>query len=326
MPTREDGIPKSSFEVGRKNLCDCNSLGGYMVSASFGGNGDIVLSYYPHYYRLRCGKKRHITLKFEESNKRGFVIYSFDDTSCVRDSFVDALVGKMNPSIYHYIKGAFHTHVNHLPNEDALLQAYAKCEKLTLANEENEIIKFYLDQYKDKFDGFLLYAHVEYESSIRQISGFINVNRGINALGSIIDKGNSIKGELDYYNYLLKKAREQCAVSKEFGKCVSAVVDDICKLLNEVNNSYNLCTAGLGVKYGRWGIFFGVLGIIVSFIGVWQSVISEPDPLPVNNHTDSTMNSLRNTVDRMHESMQDSINILNHKLDSINAKMTNKNK
>lgn len=74
MPTREDGIPESSFEVGRKNLCDCNSLGGYMVSASFGGNGDIVLSYYPHYYRLRRGKKRHITLKFEESNKRGFVM------------------------------------------------------------------------------------------------------------------------------------------------------------------------------------------------------------------------------------------------------------
>lgn len=326
MPTREDGIPESSFEVGRKNLCDCNSLGGYMVSASFGGNGDIVLSYYPHYYRLRRGKKRHITLKFEESNKRGFVIYSFDDTSCVRDSFVDALVGKMNPSIYHYIKGAFHTHVNHLPNEDALLQAYVRGENLTLEEAEQEIIQFYLNQYKDKFEDFLFYGRAEYKKSKQQISNFVNVQRGIKALGSIIDNGNSIKGELDYYKYLFETARKRCAVSKEFGKSVSAVVDDICKLLNEVNNSYSLCTAGLGVKYGRWGIFFGVLGIFVSLVGVWLSVISEPDPLPIINHTDSTMNSLKNIVDMKSESIQDSMNILNHKLDSINTKMSNLSK
>lgn len=49
---------------------------------------------------MPVGRKHSITLKFEDCNKLGFIIYSFDDEGCNKDGFTNALNGRMNPAIY----------------------------------------------------------------------------------------------------------------------------------------------------------------------------------------------------------------------------------
>lgn len=313
MPTKEKGFPKKRFKVGKKNLCDKFSLGGYYISASFDCNDNITLVYQVHKRLLPRSHKRQITLVCEEKNNRGFCIYSFDDTDCKKDGFTKSLTGNMNPSIYHYIKEAFHKHESHPATEDALLTPYVQDVAISFEKDEKTILLYYLNQYKEKFEGFYDYSIDEVEVAKAQINGYFNVNRGIRALAAVIDKGNSIKGEYTYYNFLRTTASQKAWIPKELKKSVDDTFRNIEQLLTNTTEAYNICTSSLGVRYGRWGIFFGVAGILVSAAGILFSIIHEPSPDSVNNHTDKT-------VERAISSVNDSIASLKKDIGNIKKK------
>ena len=64
------------------------------------------------------------------------------------------------------------------------------------------------------------------------------------------------------------------------------------------SNAYNLCTAGLGVKYGRWGIAFGLAGIFVSIGCSLFSIVSEPNFTPIFQKMDSETKSVTEHIDQ----------------------------
>lgn len=267
MPTREAGSPVIKNNPQRKNFHDSYRLGGYFITSRL-QNNDIELSYQPHKMYMPVGRKHSITLKFEDCNKLGFIIYSFDDEGCNKDGFTNALNGRMNPAIYHYIKNIFHEHENHPASEDALLQPFVSNEPISFGKNEQDIICFYILQYKDKFESFITYNLIESRAAKKQINGFININKGINALGRIIEKGNTIKGEQEYFEFLREYATRKGWISKSLRTEIKKYTNEISRLLRDVTCSYNLCTTGLGIKYGKWGIFFGIAGIIVSATGI----------------------------------------------------------
>lgn len=276
MPTREEGSVSIKNKPARKNFHDSNRLGGYFVTARI-DNNDIILSYQPHWMWLPTGRKKKVTLKFEESNKLGFVIYSFDDEGCHKDSFTKALDGRMNPAIYHYIKNIYHKHEWHPASEDALLQPYVSNKELSFKKDERDITLSYLQQYKDKFEDFIIYNSKEYLVVKRQINSLVNINKGIKALGHIIEKGNTIMGEMEYCEFLRERASRKAWLAKRFNTEIKKYGHDINRLLRDVTCSYNLCTTGLGIKYGKWGIIFGVAGILVSAAGILLPLANDND-------------------------------------------------
>lgn len=277
MPTRKGGNPDIINTPGKKNFHDCLKFGGYFITADFTGK-DIKLTYRSHHIFVPEGKEHCIDLKFESCNKSGFIIYSFDNDGCNKDNFTEALNGKMNPAIYHYIKGAFHKHESHPATADALLQPFVSTGKISFADDERRIVDFYLQQYKDKFEDFIIYNSEETKAAKRQINSFININKGINSLGRIIENGNTIKGEQEYFEFLREYASKKGWIAKDFRREVKGYTDNINRLLKNVTVAYNLCTTGLGIKYGKWGIFLGVIGIFVSAAGILSSLPGSNNP------------------------------------------------
>ena len=319
IPIRKQTVLSPRYPLKRKKLCDKKSLGGYVLSADF--KGDNIHLTYRSCSRFRKGERHTLTLKCEEKNPRGFIIYSFDNEGLTRDGFIDALTGKMNPSVYHYIKGAFHKHQHHGENEDALLQAMATLTPLSFKQNGEEITLHYLQQYKDKFADFLSMSADEFSVAKKRVNSRFSIGRGIDALADIIDKGNSIKGEVEFYRFLLESAREKTWISKDFRTSVEKCIKEIDILLRDVSTCYNLCTSGLGVKYGRWGIWFGLAGIVVSAGGIFYSALVDPDPSPVNNHIDSVRTEIKNTIMQEKKSIADSLTNINDAVKSLDKKI-----
>lgn len=298
MPTRKDITLKGDRKLSLINLHDSWLLGGYYVWGNITPEMNVILKYWPHRLLIPYNSTHSVQLKFIDKDEHGFIVYSLDTSCCNENDFTGALSKTMNPSIYHYIKSAFHKHENHLINEDALLRPYVK-ESETPLKVNDEILLYYLKQYKYKFLDFIIYASTEYEAAKVQLNSLFNINKGIKALRTIIEKGNAIKGEQEYYEYLRTIAMQRDCVSEQFVDEIRDNCHTIDKLLIDVTASYNICTAGLGIKYGRWGIYFGLAGIVVSTIGIF----CEPNFKPLKEY-------ISNIENRSTTSINDSISIL----------------
>lgn len=323
MPTRRGGIPVVTQNPRRKILHDSWLLGGYYLDGKIDNNTFSFTIYYtPHWFYVPTGKRKSLSFRCEEKNNKGFVVYSIDSDELNNDSFCRSLRGKMNPSIYHYIKECFHHHEYHRRSDDALLSPYVKEEALSLRDDERNILLFYLEQYKSKFDDFLLYNSKEFDCAKRKVNMRFRLTNGIKTIGNIISNGNQMKGERQYCEYLLKNASEQAWISKELRKAINDSCDGIDDFLKEANIAFNVCTSGLGVKYGRWGIGFGAFGIIVSALGIAYSSLHKPDYQEINNHIDSVMvslqtdikNNIKEDIEKSAESLKDSIKQSNKEL------------
>ena len=323
MPTRKGGIPYVNHNPKKKVLHDSWSLGGYYLDGSVDEKSlNITIYYTPHLFYVPTGKRKSLTLICDGKNNKGFVVYSIDSDKLNNDSFCLSLRGKMNPSIYHYIKECFHHHEYHRGSDDALLSPFVKDGALSLKSDEREILLFYLKQYKSKFEDFLIYSLEEFDCAKRKVNMRFRLSNGIKTIGNIISNGNQMKGERQYCEYLLKSASENAWISKELRKALQDSCDGIDEFLREVNNAYNVCTSGLGVKYGRWGIGFGAFGVIVSALGIAYSALHKPNYQEINNHIDSvvissqtdTQNSIRGDIEKSAESLKDSIRQSNNEL------------
>lgn len=307
----------------RKILHDSWLHGGYYLDGKVDkDNLNFTINYIPHRFYIPTGKKKSLTFRCEDKNNKGFVVYSIDSDELKDDNFCRSLRGKMNPSIYHYIKECFHHHEYHRKSDDALLSPLVKEDVLSLKDDEREILLFYLEQYKCKFEDFLIYSPKEFDSARRKVNMRFRLSNGIKTIGDIIGNGNQMKGERQYCEYLLKKSSEQAWISKELRKAINDSCDAIDDFLMEVSNAYNVCTSGLGVKYGRWGIGFGVFGVIVSALGIAYSALHKPDYQVIYNHIDSVVvssqtdikNNLGEDIEKSTESLKDSIRQSNKEL------------
>ena len=101
-----------------------------------------------------------------------------------------------------------------------------------------------------------------------------------------------------YYEYIRSHASNQTWISKDFKQQVKIACLNIQELLADATNAYNICTAGLGVKYGRWGIAFGIFGVFVSAFGIFYSMFDEPNLTPVHQHIDSVISSKENQIEK----------------------------
>lgn len=323
MPTRKGGNLHVTHLPQKKILHDSWLHGGYYLDGSVDKDSlSFTINYTPHRFYIPTGKRKSLTLICDETNNKGFVVYSIDSDELNNDSFCHSLRGKMNPSIYHYIKECFHHHEYHRRSDDALLSPFVKEGDFSLESDERDMLLFYLEQYKSKFEDFLTYGLEEFDCAKRKVNMRFRLSNGIKTIGDIISNGNQMKGERQYCEYLLKSAREKAWISKELRKALNESCDIIDDFLREVNDAYNVCTSGLGVKYGRWGIGFGVFGVFVSALGIAYSVLHKPDYQEIHNHVDSVVvssqieirNNIRGDIEKSSESLKDSIRQSNKEL------------
>lgn len=323
MPTRKGGIPSVTQNPQKKNLHDSLLHGGYYLS----GNVDkatlnFTINYKPHWFYIPTEKQKSLTFRCVETNSKGFVVYSVDLDESNNDNFCRSFEGKMNPSIYHYIKGCFHHHEYHLRSDDALLSPFVKEEIISLKDDERDILLFYLEQYKNKFEDFLIYNSKEFDCAKGKVNMRFRLSNGIETIGKIINSGNQIKGERQYCEYLLKNASEQTWIPKDLRKAINESNKHIDEFLSEVSNAYNVCTSGLGIKYGRWGIAFGVFGIVVSVLGIAYSMFHKPNYQEIYNHTDSVVaSSLTNIRNNTREDIEKSTKSLNGSIQQSNKEL-----
>lgn len=173
--------------------------------------------------------------------------------------------------MYHYIKRCFHKDEYHDKSIDSLLQAYVKCSPISLHSEGGQIVLYYLEQYKYKYEDFLTYKKKELQTCEKNINSLFNIRDSINGLADILTQCNEIKGEGEYCNFLLEGVKINIHIPKELRKNITGSIADIEKLSQRANLCYNISSNNLGIRYGVWGIIFGVVGIFVSvFFGVWS--------------------------------------------------------
>lgn len=298
IPTTENitlaVLEKAECEI---KLQDSKQYGGYKVKAIVDTESlDIDI-----YYSLLAPKNsaKNIKLVKEFSNNKGFIIYYIEHDNWSEDAFITSLEGKMNPSFYHLIKGFFHKHVYHDASDDALLQPYVSDQTLTWNNDGEVITQFYLDQYKQKFSDFLNESTTECAIYRKRINGLFKVESAIKGLISTIEKGNLIKGEQEYYDFILKTAANQNVITKQFRKDVRKTLFEINKFLTSVSDIYNRTTASIGVRFGWIGIWVGAVGILASVGGTCYSCFQSPNYTEVYHHMDSVANVNLKTIENI---------------------------
>lgn len=282
IPTKNNITLIPTLTCQEKDLLDSFYLGGYHIKCNIDELSKDISFSYKKKYGICSHSKGSFTLKYVNSNNRGIIIYSLEIIDADLDPLTTELNGKMNPSIYHLVKGFFHEHEYHSLNEDALLQAHASNSTIDLERDEKIIISDYINQYKNKFEDFLEYSLKEYQRAKNKINSLHQVNKGINGLRHLIEKGNTICGEIEYCKYLLKYARNKGWVSKSMSSEIYCSFKKIEALMKDISYSYNDSTAYLGIKYGQWGILFGILGIGVSVFTAFYSSQTSPKPIDEN--------------------------------------------
>ena len=205
IPVYKDTNFSEIIEPSLHNMHDNWKCGGYYITGRIDKVSlDFTFSYRPHRLLFPLGKKKSITLKCEQRNRKGFLLYSCDiDSIKENDGFISSFKGRMNPSIYHYIKGCFHRHEFHSDSTDALLQPFVEGRPLSLRQDQKEILLYYIEQYKEKFHDFLRYNEPKYKKAIHNIDSSFHIKKGIDTLENIIIEGNEIKGELKYCKFLI---------------------------------------------------------------------------------------------------------------------------
>ncbi len=301
-----------------KVISDSREYGGYFIKGEIDKESyNFTLKYKPK-STLTCLKSfSSIQFICEDLNEYGFIVYSVDLESVKSDDcFVEFVKDNLNPALYHYIKGCFHQHEYHHPSEDSLIRSFSSEKEISLDSDLCRILQVYTKQYVGKFNDFLESSQYEFNKAKQCLNHTFDIRSSIKTLRRIIDSGNTIKGEKQYFDFLLKVGSEN-SCSNELACNVSNVWNKIELFIDNVNSAYSISTTSVGLKLSLFGVLFGVIGLIIGVI----SLIHTPsvDYTSVNNQIDSTTVTLTNFIEFRvkcaQNSIIDSINVMKEKFD-----------
>lgn len=239
-----------------------------------------------------------------ENNNHGFIVYSVEvPDEDDGDSFLTTLREKgMSPSIYHFIKDHFHSHVHHDSNEDALLKCLSSRDPLTLKTETGKamIANHYLDLYATKFNNFLKDITDDHARARTLVNNGMTTAKGINMYAEIIKSGRIIAGEYEFCNFLMQHYNSGRA---QQNRSIRDTMTAIRSELEACSSDYQLCTNAYSTKLGIYGIWAGVLGILISTGGIMFSCLSDKSFEPVIQKEDSIkidIEYLKKDIDSVH--------------------------
>ena len=318
MPVLLDGELKLICEDIRRRLCDSPDLGGFDLSCEIDKlTRDITIRY--KVSRHFFSKKKQIILHKENENKYGFITYSFYWHEGKTDAFTASLKENMPTSVYHLIKDFYHVHTDHDPSHDSLLQAFTRQGEIDLDAEFDDIRMFYLRQYWYTLKDFTEQTLEEFDCAKRNIERIFNVQKGIGTLAEIIDNGNNVKGQLKYMDYLLQ-VNPKCVVPKVFRRAIQDKRKEMEEMLYKVSADYGMITAGLGVRYGRYGIYFGLAGIIVSIVTFVASFIFSGDDDKVRGYINDAEKRVMQSDSLNYKIIQEHLNRIHEDLNRLKIK------
>lgn len=80
------------------------------------------------------------------------------------------------------------------------------------------------------------------------------------------------------------------------------------EMLYKVSADYGMITAGLGVRYGRYGIYFGLAGIIVSIVTFVASFIFSGDDDKVRGYINDAEKRVMRSDSLHYKAIRDHLN------------------
>lgn len=274
IPTKKEGRLQPLFCPDRKVVCDCDSDEPYFLWGEVDKRSLDFTLRYSGTDEYKTAKT--LTFKREGHHNHWFIVYSVEiSDKSTSDSFLHNIMQSgLSPSVYNFIKAHFHKHQYHDEHEDALLLCMRSDVPVSLKSdtERGKVASHYLDQYADKFD-FLLKIQKEYHARARAlVNGEKSTGKGIGMYTEMLRKGRETAGEFEYCEFLMQ---HYTAGRKKQNQHIRETMAEFHHELEEITFDYQLCTNAHNIKLAHLGIFFGVVGIVVSAGGIIHSCCSE---------------------------------------------------
>lgn len=243
-------------------LSDISSLPGCRLRSYVPENSfDIIIRY------SLGGSLAEKELRFEcvDKNRTGLIVYKLD-YSGESDPMIESLDKKMHPSMYHFIKEHFHKHSFHDGECDSLLRPYATGSRIDLQNSKTrkDIYVHYLDQYIDKTKTANINLAAQYSKLVTDINNERHYKSSLDAAYGIKKESERKCGEALYAKALLEMSRVSVS-----GDLYQRLYDNILELEildSKCRDAYNIINNGYNNRLARVGIFFGVLGIVLTTV------------------------------------------------------------
>lgn len=110
----------------------------------------------------------------------------------------------------------------------------------------------------------------------------------------------------------MRASREDCAIQDKR--------KEMEEMLYKVSADYGMITAGLGVRYGRYGIYFGLAGIIVSIVTFVASFIFSGDDDKVRGYINDAEKRVMQSDSLNYKIIQEHLNRIHEDLNRLKIK------
>lgn len=306
-------------------LEDSIFLGGYYLRGEIDSSLNITIEYwrtgFVGFWEKLIGKSHPVIKLHKESDilRNGFIQYSCELPDTGLDEIQKGLAGMMRTPIYHFVKEFFHKHTHHHSSQDSLLQAYVSTTLVDINASFDEVVVYYIKQYRDLLTDFEEVTPQQIEVSKKRINKTHKVQQSIATLGDVIKAGNELNGQLRYMDFLLNKVARSYSVSKELRTEIERLRKNVQVILNDASTSYNVSTAALGVKYGIQGIKWGIGGVVVSCtlfaISTYLSLKDDSTEQLIDKATNTIIKKDSVTIVREMDSIRKDVKLLEKRVD-----------
>lgn len=217
---------------------------------------------------IHCNR---LTLKKEEADDNGFVIYRCADTLTEKD------IELLSIQVYHCFKNFFHTHEHHDAGSDALIKAYCSEREASPI----DYLKHYYDLYVKKFEEYkALVALRTPKKILDKFEEDKDINKAGIALGMADKLIFSALGEKIYADFLLSvclhydettSTEEIQKLYKEYKAHFDVYEKDFDLLKQRYDSVRNIIMSEYAQIINRLQIYLAILGVIIGIIGVFFS-------------------------------------------------------
>ncbi len=219
--------------------------------------------------------ERHLYLNKVHHTLTGFLVYSIElsDDTANDNFFVAELRREMPTALYHFIKGFFHTHVNHASDADSKLKAYSvQAENFNFDAHKGVILDRVLGCYEDLFSGQVTIVQSQLSDALKFLSEDVNKFRNLDILDKLAVTTNNVLAEVSYCEFLLTQHEEDAAthdICIRIKQAIKTLKDNQKQLVfwnSHFHTRFSYADGVAGVRWGVGGFIIGCLSILLSII------------------------------------------------------------
>lgn len=237
------------------------------------------------YYSLdSIDNEKKLSFTHLEAIRSGLISYEVNIPTPA-DALTECLLSQMHHSIYHYLKGIFHEHNYHEDECDSLLQGYTSTHLIKLSDSKTlkNIYTHYLTEYQDKLND----AYMTLSGQLCKLQETTNVKKAYKQalieVKQLKRDCQRVMGEASYAEALLEMSRFNVknAIYNNLRNRLSLL-----EILREkCYDAYSLINNEYNNRLGRYGIWVGAAGIILTFL---LEIYHTSDNTPVQNKSVNT--------------------------------------